>query len=106
MERGRETDRMAYQIMRAEKLSSNGNVGGSIAHAFRARETPNADSEKTPLNQYLGAKTVEEAMAKYRALLPEKIRSNAVRCIEYVITASPEAHKTMKVPLLILCCII
>lgn len=95
MERGRETDRMAYQIMRAEKLSSNGNVGGSIAHAFRARETPNADSEKTPLNQYLGAKTVEEAMAKYRALLPEKIRSNAVRCIEYVITASPEAHKTM-----------
>lgn len=92
----RDTGRMGYQVLRAEKLSSNGNVGASIAHAFRARETPNADMERTPKNQHIGAKSVEQAMAKYRALLPEKPRSNAVRCIEYVITASPEAYKAMK----------
>lgn len=87
---------MGYQILRAEKLSTNGNVGASLAHAFRARETPNADKERTPNNQHRGAKSLNQAMAKYRALLPEKIRSNAVRCIEYVITASPEAYKSMK----------
>jgi hypothetical protein len=85
-----------YQIMRTAKLTSNGNVGASIAHAFRARETPNADMERTPKNQHIGAKSLEEAMAKYRELLPEKSRSNAVRCIEYVITASPEAYKKLK----------
>ena len=63
---------MGYQVLRAEKLSTNGNVGASIAHAFRARETPNADMERTPKNQHIGAKSVEQAMAKYRALLPEK----------------------------------
>lgn len=95
---GRDTGRMSdnYQIVRAEKLSSNGNVGASIAHAFRARETPNADMERTPKNQHIGAKTPEEAMAKYRQLLPEKFRSNAVRCVEYVITASPEAYQRLK----------
>lgn len=87
---------MGYQILRAKKLSTNGNVGASLAHAFRARETPNADKERTPNNQHRGAKSLNQAMAKYRALLPEKIRSNAVRCIEYVITASPEAYKSMK----------
>lgn len=85
-----------YQIMRTAKLSSSGNVGASLAHAFRARETLNADKERTPRNQHMGAKSVEEAMAKYRALLPEKSRSNAVRCIEYVITASPEAYEKLK----------
>ena len=84
-----------YQIMRTAKLSTNGNVGASIAHAFRARETPNADMDRTPRNKHMGAKSVEEAMAKYRALLPEKCRSNAVRCVEYVITASPEAYKKL-----------
>lgn len=84
-----------YQIMRTAKLTSNGNVGASLAHAFRARETPNADATRTPKNQHMGSRSLEEAMAKYRALLPEKPRSNAVRCIEYVITASPEAHKKL-----------
>lgn len=86
---------MNYQIIRAVKLSTNGNVGASLAHAFRARETLNADKERTPENQHIGAKTLEQAMAKYKALLPEKMRSNAVRCVEYVITVSPEAYQTM-----------
>lgn len=87
---------MGYQVLRVAKLTSNGNVGASIAHAMRARETLNADPERTPKNQVVGAKTVAEAMAKYKALLPEKIRSNAVRCLEYVISASPESYKELK----------
>ncbi len=89
-------DSMGYQVLRVAKLTSNGNVGASIAHAMRARETLNADPERTPKNQVVGAKTVAEAMAKYKALLPEKIRSNAVRCLEYVISASPESYKELK----------
>lgn len=92
---GRNTASMGYQVLRAEKLSTNGNVGASLAHAFRARETPNAAKERTPDNQHIGAKSLNQAMAKFKALLPEKPRSNAVRCIEYVITASPEAYQNM-----------
>jgi len=83
-------------IMRTRKLKTDGNVGASLSHSFRDRETPNADPERTKDNQHIGAKTRAEAMAAYRKLLPEKVRKNGVRCIEYLITASPEALKDPK----------
>lgn len=81
---------MAYAIMRAKKLANMGGVAASMQHCYRERETHNADQERTPDNQHLGAKSTDEAMGKLRALLPEKRRKDAVLAVEYVMTASPE----------------
>ena len=67
-----------------------GSVAASMQHCYRERETHNADQERTPDNQHLGAKSTDEAMGKLRALLPEKRRKDAVLVVEYVMTASPE----------------
>ena len=85
---------MAYAIMRAEKLSNMGAVAASMQHCYRERETHNADQERTPDNQHLGAKSTDEAMGKLRALLPEKRRKDAVLAVEYVMSASPEWFAT------------
>ena len=37
----------SYAIMRCKKLSSMGSVASSLKHAYRERETPNADSSRT-----------------------------------------------------------
>ena len=81
---------MAYAIMRAKKLANMGSVAASMQHCYRERETHNADQERTPDNQHLGAKSTDEAMGNLRALLPEKRRKDAVLAVEYVMTASPE----------------
>ena len=81
---------MAYAIMRAKKIANMGSVAASMQHCYRERETHNADQERTPDNQHLGAKSTDEAMGKLRALLPEKRRKDAVLMVEYVMTASPE----------------
>jgi hypothetical protein len=80
---------MAFAILRAEKLKTMGNIGGSLAHNYRSIETPNADSLKTPDNFHSlpNAEAVKNAISER---LPEKRRSDAVLCIEYMITASPE----------------
>ena len=85
---------MAYCIMRTRKLKTDGNVGASVKHALRTRETPNADPDKTPDN-YRWPEDERAAMARYRDLLPEKVRKNGVRAVELMMTASPEAYKTM-----------
>ena len=85
---------MAYAIMRAKKLANMGSVAASMQHCYRERETHNADQERTPDNQHLGAKSTDEAMGKLRALLPEKRRKDAVLAVEYVMTASPEWFAT------------
>ena len=85
---------MAYAIMRAKKLANMGSVAASMQHCYRERNTHNADQERTPDNQHLGAKSTDEAMGKLRALLPEKRRKDAVLAVEYVMTASPEWFAT------------
>lgn len=81
---------MAYAIMRCKKLASMGSVAGALKHCFRERPTPNADPAKTPRNTYRVAQSTDEAMGKLRELLPEKRRKDAVLCVEYLMTASPE----------------
>lgn len=79
-----------YAILRTSKLKTFGNIAASASHNFRERETLNADPERTHLNIHHGAVSSDEVTAKVKNLLPEKVRSNAVLCIEYLITASPE----------------
>lgn len=50
--------------------------------------TPNADPDRTKYNEHQ-IKSSDLAMDAIKAKLPEKVRSNAVLCIEYMITASP-----------------
>lgn len=85
---------MAYAIMRCAKLKSMGNVGASLKHCFRERETLNADAQKTPDNEHSESVKSSEAMGKLRELLPEKRRKDAVLMVEYLMTASPEWWKT------------
>jgi len=66
-----------------------GNIGGSLAHSYRTIETPNADPNLTPKNHHSVA-TPEGVKQAIKDCLPEKRRSDAVLCIEYLITASPE----------------
>lgn len=83
----------SYAIMRCKKLSSMGSVASSLKHAYRERETPNADSSRTPDNEHRAASSTDEAMGKLREMLPEKRRKDAVIAVEYVLTASPDWWK-------------
>ena len=80
---------MNYAILRTAKLKTMGNIGGSLAHSYRMIETPNADPNLTPKNHHSVA-TPEAVKQIIKDRLPEKRRSDAVLCIEYLITASPE----------------
>jgi hypothetical protein len=83
---------MGYAILRTQKLKSGIAVRRSLTHAFRERETPNADASRTPDNTHMGAADVDEALAKFneRLATQDKVRKNAVLAVEYLITASPE----------------
>ena len=61
-----------------------------MKHNFREQDTPNADQSRTPNNTHSGASSVAEGLQKFDKLIPEKHRSDAVLCIEYLITGSPE----------------
>lgn len=80
-----------FAILRVQKLKSRAEVRRSIGHAFRTKDTPNADPARGSANTHFGATTAEHAIAKFDAAMPEKVRSNAVVCVEYLVTASPEA---------------
>ena len=75
--------------MRIQKLKSFADVGGSLSHNYRNRETLNADSDRTHLNEH-ELDTNEKCMTAIRDRIPEKRRKDAVLCIEHLITASPE----------------
>ncbi len=80
---------MNYAILRTAKLKTMGNIGGSLAHSYRTIETPNANPNLTSKNHHSVA-TPEAVKQAIKDRLPEKRRSDAVLCIEYLITASPE----------------
>lgn len=80
---------VAYAILRTAKLKSFGEIGGSLSHNYRTRPTPNADPTRTPDNAH-SSPTPFSAMNAIKQRLPPKTRSNAVLCVEYLITASPE----------------
>jgi hypothetical protein len=82
---------MGFAILRTQKLKSPAAVRRSLMHAFREQDTPNADIERTPDNSHLGASSTAEALERFNARLPDKVRSNAVLAVEYLVTGSPEA---------------
>lgn len=80
----------SYAIMRCKKLNRMGTVAAALQHAYRERDTPNADPSRTQDNEHRAASSTSEAMGRLRELLPAKRRKDAVLAIEYVMSASPE----------------
>jgi Plasmid recombination enzyme len=88
---------MNFCILRLEKLKTLDEVERSAKHTFREIRTKNADPSRTHKNKTWGAQTSAEVRAAIEAKLPAKRRKDAVSCIEYLITASPEFFKTAPV---------
>lgn len=78
-----------FAILRIAKLKSFGNVGGSLAHTYRTRETENADPSRSDENEH-SHNSPAEVMQALRDRLPEKRRKDAVIGLEYFVGASPE----------------
>lgn len=80
-----------FAIMRVQKIKGGASMNGSISHITRARETPNADASRRHLNRAIvgedNAKAIRKAIA---SRTPPKYRRDAVRSLEFVLTASPE----------------
>jgi hypothetical protein len=82
----------SFAILRCAKIKTMGNMGASLQHTFRERETPNADLKRLGSNQVLlGGKSSQDVIAAWRERAPEKIRTNAVHGLEYFVGSSPEA---------------
>ncbi|NHZ66863.1 MobV family relaxase [Massilia genomosp. 1] len=78
-----------FAILRTAKLKSFGNVGGSLSHTYRTRETTNADPQRADLNEHSHS-SPGEVMQALRDRLPEKYRKDAVIGLEYFVGASPQ----------------
>ena len=82
---------MPFAIMRFAKLKTGGPINGSISHITRSRETPNADPDRRHLNRAIVGQ--DDPAAIHSAIeerTPAKYRRDAVRALEFVITATPE----------------
>ena len=81
-----------YAIMRGEKRKT-GDVRGVTAHIARKQPTPNADGSKAHLNYAVVGPGWQDQQGIHDAIqarTPDKYRKDAVRAIEYIVSASPE----------------
>ncbi len=83
-----------FCIFRAEKHKTVGSVRVALSHDLRARETPNADPKLYENNTY-SSTNIDSILAEMNRLVDscdEKCEEGkAVLCIQYLVTASPEA---------------
>jgi len=81
-----------FEIIRVEKLKTMAAVKRSGLHTFREIPTGNAIPEKMDKNQFLGAKTAEELYQRVVSRIGkvDKVDKQAVRCLEYFVSASAE----------------
>lgn len=80
----------AKQILRIAKIKTIAQVMASAEHTFRERDTPNADPTKAAKNTHSVKNAAGVVDALEKRLSAVKVRKNAVRCVEYLVTASPE----------------
>ncbi len=83
-----------FCIMRIGRLKSNTAVALAARHNLREYDPHNVDQDRTADNQKLGSQSREELMARLNerlASVDRKIRPDAVRAVEYIITRSPES---------------
>ena len=87
---------MAFAIMRCAKLKG-GAIAASDRHTERAMKTPNADPARTENNLRLRGEKGDDLKQKIEAVITDaqkqtgqRIRKDAVRCVEFFFGASPE----------------
>lgn len=83
---------MSFAIMRFAKLKTGGPITGSVSHIARSRPTPNADPARKHLNRSIVGPGHDDAAAIRSAITdrtPGKFRKDAVRVLEFVVTATP-----------------
>ncbi|MBD2091831.1 plasmid recombination protein [Microcoleus sp. FACHB-1515] len=86
---------MPKAICRIAKLKSGGAIAASESHTKRTRDTPNADLSKFN-ERFIGSPVAEgallenEVFARIGSNGGKKIRTDAVLCVEMMLTASPE----------------
>lgn len=89
-----------FAILRTEKLNNFGSIGGSLSHTFRDRYTSNADPARREKNKILiGPKSADEVLSKIKKRLSEikgSERKNGVKCIEVLMSFSPEMKSKIK----------
>lgn len=88
---------MSKCILRVAKINSQGSATGKTSHNYRLAEVPNADPERKHLNQeYLnnGEKNIWTlANERIERAGIKGVRKDAVRGMEFLITASPDAFQ-------------
>ncbi len=83
-------------ICRVAKVKGAGSIGGKSDHNYRHAQVPNADANRQHLNQeYVNTYTqlgpaIEERLADAGIT---KMRQDAVKGMEFILTASPERFK-------------
>lgn len=82
---------MPFAIMRTTKHADYGKLAAAAAHHLRARPVANADPERAAANRHGGPSAPAELVAAIRDRAEPLVRRrDAVRCIEVLLTASPE----------------
>ncbi len=87
---------MPYAICRVAKIKTAQVGAAKTAHNYRQRETPNADTERKPMNhEYIntGERNYWELATERIQEAGAKVRHDSVRGVEVLLTASPEAFK-------------
>jgi hypothetical protein len=80
-----------FAIMRTRKLKSGAAMRGLERHNERLREVPGADPDRARDNQIIVGQDEQLNDAFARLTEGQKVRSNAVRAVEVMMTFSPEA---------------
>lgn len=81
-----------YAIMRGEKRNT-GAMNGIVRHITRTQQTPNADVEQRHRNYAVLGPSWDDVAGIHDAIearTPSKYRRDAVRVIEYIVSASPQ----------------
>lgn len=83
----------AKQILRVAKLHTLADVAKSARHTFREIPTHNADPSQATKNAHSTRNAAEIGDRVGERLEGLKVRKNAVRVLEFLVTASPEYFK-------------
>jgi hypothetical protein len=83
-------------VCRVAKVKGAGSIGGKSDHNYRQGHVPNADPERLHLNEeyVLNYENLAKAIqARIEHAGIDKVRKDAVKGMEFILTASPEAFK-------------
>lgn len=93
---GRRGEKQMKAVCRVAKVKGAGSIGGKSDHNYRQGHVPNADAERKHLNHeyVLNYENLAKAIdARLHNVGLDHVRKDAVKGMEFILTASPEAFK-------------